>query len=614
MYMDRGRWYRLERYYPDEELDEDTDEELYEDTDEELDEDEEMNGNEGDIQPQPLAQQVEGGYRNEPFYPGARRQPEYAGAVNPDEGRLVMGMVPGGLLIPVLVPAVAPVPAPVPAPAQVQVPNPEPRPVLRNRHLIENLQELIREAGAGRNGELAGRIGEVPEDDDEDEYEEDDEDGNGKEKLPNPQIPQVPRVVARNGDEERDERRRNGMMWEMAEMAEMYRVRNAERMRARGVGPQRRFGDERDGLGGDREEVGNLQIPVLPVAVGRQGADGMGDGDGEGGGEEVRDPLRFIRQLRERYDYALGGEDGQGNGNAYGNQNQNHLLPNPVARNRDEDADGIADAAAEREREREMERIRDEEREIHENARRFYERHRLRRYNGDANADRIADAAAERERIRNAGREAVDAAQQLRERYRLRGENGNGNGDENHKNQFLNYPPPPQLRAQSPVAGPPRLEIGDAGEIRGIVENLPAPAHALPAPPAPPAPFWYQPENRLGRRADLVDGGVDDFGGGGQGGGQGAEAHYPPLGRIEYGVLGELYLPPDFDFDQNAGWREIKRRRDAEREMIEGIPMPEEDVFSDEEGGVDGKVVDGEVVDGEVVDGEVVDGEVREGK
>ncbi|TGO51689.1 hypothetical protein BOTNAR_0348g00120 [Botryotinia narcissicola] len=514
--MDRGRWYRLERYYPDEELDE------------ELDEDEEMNGNEEDIQPAPLAQQVEGVHLNQPLHPGARRHPEYAGAVNPGEGRLAMGMVPGGFLIPVLVPADAPVPAPAQVQVQVQVPNPEPIPKLRNRHLIENLQELIREAGAGQNGELAGRMGEVSEDEDEED------------------VPQVPRVVARNGDE-RDARGRDGMMWEMAEMAEMYRVRNAERMRARGVEPHRQFGDERDGLGGDREEFGNLA---------RRGAEEMGDEDGEGQGEGggEGDPLKYVRQLRERYGYGSGGEDGEegwngnGNGNAYGNQNQNLLLPNPVVRNGDVDV--IADAAAERERGREMERIRDEEREIHENARRFYERYRLRGENGIGN--------------------------------------GNRDGDENYNNQFPNYPPQPQLRPQSPVAGPPRLEIGDLGEIRGIVENFPA-----PAPPVPPAPFRYQPENRLGRRADLVDGGVNAFGGAGagagggqvQGAGRGVEARYPPLGRIEYGVWRPMHFPPDFDWDQSAGWREIKRRR----EMIKGIPMPEEDVFSDEEGGVDGK-------------------------
>ncbi|KAF5872764.1 putative ring finger protein [Botrytis fragariae] len=132
----------------------------------------------------------------------------------------------------------------------------------------------------------------------------------------------------------------------------------------------------------------------------------------------------------------------------------------------------------------------------------------------NAYADGNAAAAAGRERGRNQDgeRERKRRAQEvarIREWYGLQFENMNGNGNENENNQFPIYPPLPLPLPRSPIAGPPRLEIGDAGEIRGIVEN---------APPPPPVPLWVGYENRLGRdrdglagywrRGEMFDGGV----------------------------------------------------------------------------------------------------------
>lgn len=136
--MDRGRWYRVERVYldeeeargrvgegEDEELDDELDDDLDDDLDGDLDEDGEMNGNEGDMRP---------------FHPVARQYLEDARAMN---GNVEWG-IPGVVFVP------------IPAEAQVRLPNQEPQPKPRNQHLIEDLQGLMRKVGAGQNGELPG--------------------------------------------------------------------------------------------------------------------------------------------------------------------------------------------------------------------------------------------------------------------------------------------------------------------------------------------------------------------------------------------------------------------------------------------------------------------------
>ncbi|KAF7903202.1 uncharacterized protein EAF01_006251 [Botrytis porri] len=548
------------------------------------DEDEKMDEDEGEIQPGLPAQQMEANYWNQPFAPLARHYLEDARAMFGNverEGPVVLpGLFPARVPVPAAVlqeyarvpgpiaapaPAPAPVlaPAPVPAgarapgsgldlgPARVPLHLPNPKLEHRQRHLIADLQRqklLLMRKVHGRNGGvqagaferrglrgLAGQIDEVLEAEDEGE----DEDGKKKEKekLPIPQMPQAPLIVARKGDE-----RDGGEL-------------------------QGELREEQDLLGEDREEIMNLPSPVLPIALAQPGGARMGERNRERG----REAQEVVIRLRERY--GLGGEDGDGNGNVDGNENI--LLPGPGPRN----GGGHAEMDDAQRIEMYLERLR-----------------RLHGFNHpqNANGNGDADAAAERERERHQQRE-VQQVVRLRERNREReGEiarlrqrylfqYANGDGNENGNNQFPNYPPLPFPRPRSPVAGPPRLGGLNVGEWIDIGDPpaaiLAPPGAALPPPGA--LPLLVQYANQFGRDPD------------------GFAGHRRPRGGIDMGVFAFGHEGEGRDGDVNADLeehflpgmdpygvlRELRRKREVERGLIEGIPMPEEDVFSDEEGG-----------------------------